>query len=83
LGKKPVDKKVKKLGQRVHDGEFKSQAKIARVSKTTHRNLHLIKTLGEFSSMDEIITLMIKDLTIRFGPMIEDMAKELKKLGDK
>jgi len=82
LDKKPVDKKVKKLGKRVHDGEFKSQDTVARVSKTTHKNLHLIKLLGEFNSLDEVITLMVKDLTIRVGPKIEDIAKELKKLSE-
>lgn len=75
-----LDKKVKELGKRQHDGDFPSQSEMARISKETHRNLHLLKVLGDFKSADEVISLMIKDLTLRAGPQIESMAKELKKV---
>jgi len=78
--KKPKDKKVKKLGQRVHDGDFPSQSTVSRLAKDTHKNLHLLKVLGEFRSLDEVITLLVKDLTLDHGPQITDMAKHLKTL---
>ena len=72
-----VDKNVKKLGQRVHDGNFNSQSTVARIPRKLHKDLHTIKLFGGFSSIGEIIAIMLNGMSLKSGDDMQKIADAL------